>query len=325
MTMQNLLLQKVPRRLPLRSLSRGFASKTAGIETVGVVGLGLMGHGIAQAAAEKGYKVVAVELEERFLEGGLKRVEDSIKKLTSKAVQKGKMDEAAGAAHIATTMGLITPTVDRSMLGSCDVIVEAVVEDLKLKEVLYGDIGRVVSDDCIIASNTSSLPIHKMAGYCGRPKQMVGLHFFNPVQLMKLVEVVKTDQTDPAIFARAMDFSTSLGKVAVECIDTPGFVVNRLLVPYLCSAILMVERGVATPADVDTAMKLGAGHPMGPIQLADYVGLDTCLSIMVGWKEDYPDEPAFVVPESLRAKVAEGKLGRKSGEGYFKWAGDKLA
>ena len=313
-------------RASFRSVTtRGFASKAAGIETVGVIGLGLMGHGIAQNAAEKGYKVVAVELEDRFLEGGMKRIENSVQKLTSKMVAKGKMDESAGAAHISSTMGLITPTTDRTMLSTCDIIVEAVVEDLKLKETLYGDIGKAVNDSCIIASNTSSLPIHKMAAYCGRPKQMIGLHFFNPVQLMKLVEVVKTDQTDPAIFSRAMDFSNSLGKVPVECIDTPGFVVNRLLVPYMCSALLMVERGVATPADVDTAMKLGAGHPMGPIQLADYVGLDTCLSIITGWKEDYPDVPAFEVPDSLRAKVAEGKLGRKSGEGFFKWDGDKLA
>ena len=142
---------------------------------------------------------------------------------------------------------------------------------------------------------------------------------------MKLVEVVRTEQTDPALFARAMEFTKSLSKTPVECIDTPGFVVNRLLVPYLCSALLLVERGVATAADVDTAMKLGAGHPMGPIALADYVGLDTTLSIITGWHDAFPDDAAFVVPESLRAKVAAGKLGRKNGEGFYKWDGDKLA
>jgi 3-hydroxyacyl-CoA dehydrogenase len=154
---------------------------------------------------------------------------------------------------------------------------------------------------------------------------MIGMHFFNPVQLMRLVEVIKTDSTDPAVFARAMEFAKSLSKTPVECIDTPGFVVNRLLVPYMCSALLLVERGVATAADTDVAMRLGAGHPMGPIQLADYVGLDTCLSIMRGWAKEFPDEPAFAVPKSLEAKVAEGKLGRKSGEGFYKWDGDKLA
>lgn len=177
-------------RLALSRCSvRGLCSPSHGVTTVGVVGLGLMGHGIAQTAAEKGFTVVAVELEDKFLAGGLKRVEDSVKKLASKAVKKGKMDEAAAAAHLETVMGRITATTDRGALSECDVIVEAVVEDLKLKEALYGDIGRAVKDDCIIASNTSSLPIHAMADYCGRPTQMCGLHFFNPVQLMQLVEV----------------------------------------------------------------------------------------------------------------------------------------
>jgi 3-hydroxyacyl-CoA dehydrogenase len=294
-------------------------------KTVGVVGLGLMGHGIAQVSAEKGYNVVAVELEDRFLEGGMKRISDSVSKLTEKAVAKGKLDQAAGAAHVEATMGRITATTDRAALASCDVIVEAVIEDLTLKEKLYKEIGSVVDDNCVIASNTSSLPIGKMAGYCGRPKQMCGLHFFNPVQLMQLVEVIKTDETDPAVFARAMDFAKSLKKTPIECIDTPGFVVNRLLVPYICSALALVERGVASPSDVDVGMKLGTGHPMGPVQLADYVGLDTMLNIMKGWTADYPDEPAFFIPRSLEEKVAAGKLGRKTGEGFYKWDGDKLA
>ena len=260
-------------RLAPNASARHFSSTPHGVTTVGVVGLGLMGHGIAQTAAEKGFSVVAVELEDKFLAGGLKRVDDSVKKLAAKAVKKGKMDEAAAAAHCDTVMGRIKATTDRSELGACDVIVEAVVEDLKLKETLYGDIGRVVKDDCIIASNTSSLPIFKMADYCGRPAQMCGLHFFNPVQLMQLVEVIKTDKTDPTIFARAMSFGAALGKTPVECIDTPGFVVNRLLVPYIASALSLVERGVASAADVDVAMKLGCGHPMGPVMLADYGAL----------------------------------------------------
>ena len=265
-----IMLRSTLRLAPRASVARHFSSTPHGVTTVGVVGLGLMGHGIAQTAAEKGFNVVAVELEDKFLAGGLKRVDDSVKKLAAKAVKKGKMDEAAAAAHCDAVMARIKATTDRSELGSCDVIVEAVVEDLKLKETLYGDIGRVVKDDCIIASNTSSLPIFKMADYCGRPAQMCGLHFFNPVQLMQLVEVIKTDKTDPQIFARAMSFGAALGKTPVECIDTPGFVVNRLLVPYIASALLLVERGVANAADVDVAMKLGCGHPMGPVMLADY-------------------------------------------------------
>ena len=244
-----------------RLLARGFSSSPAGISTVGVVGLGLMGHGIAQTAAEKGFSVVAVELEDRFLEGGISRIEGSLTKLVEKSVSKGKMDASAGEAHIKSTMGRIEATVDRSALSKCDIVVEAVVEDITLKESLYRDIGAVVSEQCIIASNTSSLPIGKMAAYCGRPSQTIGLHFFNPVQLMKLVEVVRTEDTDPAIFSRAMEFGRALGKTPVECIDTPGFVVNRLLVPYLATAIKLTEDGVASVEDVDVAMKLGAGHP----------------------------------------------------------------
>jgi len=321
--MSALLKTLCARRVGLLLGGRSFSS--ASTTTVGVVGLGLMGHGIAQVAAEKGFNVVAVELEDKFLAGGMSRIEGSVQKLAAKAVKKGKMSEEDGKSHVASTLGRITGTTDRGELGKCDIIVEAVIEDLALKEKLYSDIGKVVSDECVIASNTSSLPIGKMAGYCGRPAQMCGLHFFNPVQLMQLVEVVRTEDTSPAIFDRAYKFGAALGKTPVECIDTPGFVVNRLLVPYLASAMLMVERGVASVPDVDTAMRLGAGHPMGPIALADYVGLDTCMSILEGWSSEYPEEPSFKTPASLKAKVAEGKFGRKSGEGFYKWDGDKLA
>ena len=316
---------------------------------MGVVGLGLMGHGIAQTAAEKGFEVVAVESETRFLDAGMARIESSVKKLSEKAVKKGKMSEADAAAHVEKTLSRadslarvrmcvcvcanrwlgctagISPSLDRGSFAGCDIVIEAVIEDLALKKPLYEDIGRLVSDGCIIASNTSSLAVHKMGAFCGRPSQMIGLHFFNPVQLMKLVEVVKTPQTDPALFQSAMGFARALGKTPVECVDTEGFVVNRLLVPFLIEAIMLVERGVASASDVDVAMKLGAGHPMGPIQLADYIGLDTVHSIIAGWAAEFPDNPSFKVPASLAAKVAEGKLGRKSGEGFFQWQGDKLA
>lgn len=295
-----------------------------GIKTVGVVGLGLMGHGIAQIAAEKGFMVVAVEQEQRFLDGGMARIKGSVEKLANKAVKKGKLTEEQAAVNSAATLGRITPGLGIEALKDCDIVIEAVIEDIALKEKLYQGIGQVVSDNCIIASNTSSLSIGKMAGHCGRPAQMCGLHFFNPVQLMQLCEVIKTSDTSPDIFARAYAFASALGKAPVEATDTPGFIVNRLLVPYLMSAIELHERGVATAADIDVAMKLGAGHPMGPIQLADYIGLDTCLSIIAGWERDYPAD-GWKVPTSLEAMVAKGKLGRKSGEGYYKWEGDKLA
>jgi len=290
---------------------------------VGVVGLGLMGHGIAQTAAEKGFQVVAVEQEQRFLDGGMARIKGSVEKLASKAVKKGKLTEEEAAASSAATLGRITPGLGIEALKGCDVVVEAVIEDIALKEALYKEIGEVVSESCIIASNTSSLSIGKMAGYCGRPAQMCGLHFFNPVQLMQLVEVIKTEDTSPEIFSRAYAFAAALGKTPIEATDTPGFVVNRLLVPYLMSAIELHERGVASVSDIDVAMKLGAAHPMGPIHLSDFIGLDTCLNIITGWVRDYPDD-GWTVPHSLQAKVAEGKLGRKSGEGYYKWEGDKV-
>ena len=162
-----------------------------------------------------------------------------------------------------------------------------------------------------------------MAEASGRPSRFVGLHFFNPVQLMRLVEVVRTDATDPEVFAAARAFGEAVGKAPVACKDTPGFVVNRLLVPYMSQALLMLDRGDATKEDIDTAMQFGCGHPMGPITLTDYVGLDTTLSILKGWVDKYPNEPAFVIPPILERKVAEGKLGRKSGEGFYTWEGDK--
>jgi len=181
----------------------------------------------------------------------------------------------------------------------------------------------VVKPSAIFASNTSSLPITAMSVASGRPDRFVGLHYFNPVQLMRLTEVIKGDHTDPNVFKLTKEWSDSLGKTSVACGDTPGFIVNRLLVPALVQGILMVDRGEASVEDVDVSMQLGAGHPMGPLKLADYVGLDTCLSILEGWVKDYPNEPAFIVPSSLRAKVAAGRFGRKSGHGYYLWDGDK--
>jgi len=162
-----------------------------------------------------------------------------------------------------------------------------------------------------------------MALASGRPENFVGVHFFNPVQLMKLVEVIRTDHTDEAVFQKCLAWVKDIGKVGVSCRDTPGFIVNRLLVPNFAQAMLLVERGDATVKDVDLSMQLGAGHPMGPLHLADYVGLDTCLFVMEGWVKDFPDERAFVVPDILREKVTNNELGRKTGKGFYNWDGDK--
>jgi len=185
-------------------------------------------------------------------------------------------------------------------------------------------LGNIAKPSAILASNTSSLPIIDIAKASGRPSKLVGIHFFNPVQLMQLVEVVRTTVTDESAFKTVFDFVKILGKTPVSCKDTPGFIVNRLLVPFLAQSLLLLERGDASIEDIDTGMRLGAGHPMGPIHLADYVGLDTTLFILEGWVKSYPNEPAFVIPNILKQKVKEGKLGRKSGEGFYKWNGDKI-
>lgn len=295
------------------------------IKKVGVIGCGLMGHGIVQIAAQGGCQVVAVETEQSFLDKGLARIDKSVKKLASKLVEKGKKSEAEGEAMVSATLGNITGSLDKNDLADCDLVIEAIVENLDIKKTLFKELGGICKAETIFASNTSSFPIAEMAEASGRADRFVGLHFFNPVQLMRLVEVVRTDKTDEEAFAAARGFGEACGKTPVSCKDTPGFVVNRLLVPFMVQSLLMLERGDASREDIDAAMQLGCGHPMGPLTLTDYVGLDTTLSILEGWKERYPDEPAFEVPKILATMVAEGKLGRKSGEGFYKWDGDKKA
>jgi len=295
------------------------------IKKVGVVGCGLMGHGIVQVAAQGGCEVIALETEQAFLDKGLGRIDKSIARLASKKVEKGKMDQATADAWVSEVRGRISGSTNRSDLADCDLVVEAIVENLDVKKELFADLGKICKPETVFASNTSSFPIREMAAASGRPARFVGLHFFNPVQLMRLVEVVRTDGTDDDVFAAARAFGEACGKAPVSCKDTPGFVVNRLLVPYMVQAIEMLDRGDASKEDIDTAMQFGCGHPMGPLTLTDYVGLDTTLSILEGWTERYPDEPAFMIPASLKKLVAEGKLGRKTGEGYYAWDGDKKA
>jgi len=295
------------------------------IQRVGVIGCGLMGHGIAQIAAQGGCDVVVVETEQAFLDKGLGRIEKSVKKLAQKAVEKGKKSEAEAEAMASATLGRLKGSLDKQDLADCDLVIEAIVENLDVKKALFAELGGICKAETVFASNTSSFPIGEMAAASGRPSRFVGLHFFNPVQLMRLVEVVRTDETDEEVFAAARAFGEACGKTPVSCKDTPGFVVNRLLVPYMTQALLMLERGDATREDIDAAMQLGCGYPMGPLTLTDYVGLDTTLFILQGWNERYPDEPSFQVPAILERMVAEGKLGRKSGEGFYKWDGDKKA
>lgn len=293
------------------------------VKKVGVVGCGLMGHGIAQVAAQGGCEVVVVEAEQGFLDKGLGRIQKSLEKLAEKQVEKGQKTADQAKAFVSEVRGRIRGSLKRADLADRDLVIEAIVEDLEAKKALFRELGGLCRKETIFASNTSSFPITEMAEASGRPARFVGLHFFNPVQLMKLVEVVRTSKTDEDVFAAARSFGETCGKTPVACKDTPGFVVNRLLVPYMVQALLMLERGDASKEDIDAAMQLGCGYPMGPLTLTDYVGLDTTLSILSGWKKNYPNEPAFAVPAILERKVAEGKLGRKSGEGFYKWEGDK--
>ena len=293
------------------------------IQRVGVMGCGLMGHGIAQVAAQGGHEVLVVEADQTALERGLARIDKSLAKLAQKQVEKGKASEEQARERAAATRARITGSLTRAEVADCDLVVEAIVEDLGIKKELFRELGALCKPETILASNTSSFPIAEMGQASGRPANMVGLHFFNPVQLMRLVEVVRTPATSDEVFASARAFGEACGKTPVACKDTPGFVVNRLLVPYMVQSLLMLERGDATAVDIDNAMKFGCGYPMGPIELTDYVGLDTTLSILEGWVERYRDEPAFAIPKILQAKVAEGQLGRKTGEGFYQWEGDK--
>jgi 3-hydroxyacyl-CoA dehydrogenase len=276
-----------------------------------------MGHGICQVAATCGKhsSIVAYEPEQQYLDKGKERIESSIAKL----VKKERMTQEQADESLSR----IIFTTDVSELADADFIVEAVIENMDLKQTLYESLGQVCKPETIFASNTSSLSITEMAAFSGRPENFVGVHFFNPVQLMKLVEVIRTEQTDPLVFEKAYNWVSDIGKVPVSCGDTPGFIVNRLLVPALMQAMSMVDRNDASVRDIDLSMQLGAGHPMGPLHLSDYIGLDTCLYIVEGWVEKYPNEPAFMIPSTLKKKVDAGHLGRKTGQGFYHWDGDK--
>jgi len=290
-----------------------------------MVGLGLMGHGIAQMSAQQGYQVVAIENNSEALATGMKRIEVSLSKILAKGLKKGTYaNEQEVKEKFDSVMSNIQPSANVADAKDCDMVVEAIIENEEIKCAFYKDLGAIIKPEAIFASNTSSLPITSMALASGRPEKFVGLHFFNPVQLMKLVEVVKTDYTDPVIFDIVSNFGKSIGKTTVTCKDTPGFIVNRLLIPYLTQAMAMVDRKDASVADIDVSMQLGAGHPMGPLHLADYIGLDISYNVLKGWQVAHPNEAAFFVPDCLEKMIKEGNLGRKTGKGFYHWQGDKI-
>jgi 3-hydroxybutyryl-CoA dehydrogenase len=284
------------------------------IKTVGVVGCGLMGSGVAQVSAQAGYKTIVREVNDELLKKGLAKIDGFL----SKSVEKGKIT----AEQKAAVMGNLSGTTKLIDLKDCDIIIEAAVENINLKKEIFGELDKVCPAATILASNTSSLTITEMAAATKRPDRFVGLHFFNPVPLMKLVEVVRTIATSQETFDAAFAFGKSLGKEPITCKDNSGFVVNLLLVPYLLDAIRAVENGVASIEDIDKGMMLGCGYPMGPLTLLDFVGLDTTYFIAEIMFNEYRQEK-YAAPPLLRKMVLAGYLGKKSGKGFYDYSGEK--
>lgn len=278
------------------------------IKKVGVIGCGLMGSGIAEVAARAGYGVVVREVNDDLLQKGLARIQKSLSTAAAKA--KITPDEAAQAwARIQGTLSL-------AGFADCDLVVEAAVENMALKKALFAELDGILPPHAILASNTSSLCVTEMASVTRRGDQVLGIHFFNPVPVMPLIEFVRTILTSDETMAAARQFGASLNKTMVTAKDTPGFIVNRLLIPYLLDAVRVYDEGLATREDIDTAIKLGLNHPMGPLTLLDFVGVDTTLFIADAMFEEYKD-PRYAAPPLLRRMVLAGQLGRKCGKGFY--------
>jgi 3-hydroxybutyryl-CoA dehydrogenase len=284
------------------------------IKKVGVVGCGLMGHGIAQVSAQSGYDVVVREVSQEKLDSGLGK----IKKQLGRAVEKGRMEQSAADE----LLGRITPTLKYEDFAECDLVVEAITENLEMKLDMWRELDGVVKDGAVLATNTSSLSVVDQAATTKRPDRFIGLHFFNPAQVMPLLEVVQTVTTDDESLQTGFAFGEKLGKTCVHAKDKTGFIVNRLLVPYMLDAIRAYEEGVGAIDQIDTAMKAGANHPMGPLTLLDFVGLDTTKAIADIMFDEYR-ERRFAAPPTLRKMVAAGFYGRKSGRGFYDYSGDE--
>jgi len=279
------------------------------IKRIGVIGAGLMGAGIAQVAAQSGFEVNLNDVEERFIQNGLKIIEKNLKRLTD----KGKMDPSAAEA----VRSRIKPILSlNDAAKDVDVFIEAIIEKMDLKKDFYKALEAAAPKAAIFATNTSGLSITELASVTARPERFIGMHFFNPVPVMQLVEVIRGIATSEETVAIIKGLSSKMGKTAIEVQEAPGFVVNRILVPMLCEAIFALQEGLATPAEIDEGMKLGANHPIGPLALCDLVGLDTLLSVQQHLYEEFAD-PKYRPPALLRKMVRAGRLGRKTGKGFF--------
>ncbi len=280
------------------------------IRKVGVLGCGLMGSGIAQVVATAGFDVTVLEAEQRFIDKGFGGIEKSL----AKFAEKGKLKETPEAIR-----GRLKGTLKPQDLADCDLIVEAIIENVEEKKKMYAALDGLVKKDAIFASNTSSISITELAAATRRADRFIGMHFFNPVPLMALVEVIRTITTDPAVYETAFAFAQKLGKTPVRTSDKTGFIVNRLLVPYLLDAVRAYEEGVGSITDIDTAMKLGCGYPMGPFTLLDFVGLDTTYYITHVMFDEFK-EPRFASPPLLKRLIMAGWYGKKSGKGFYDWS-----
>jgi 3-hydroxybutyryl-CoA dehydrogenase len=284
------------------------------IRKVGVVGCGLMGSGIAQVAAMAGFSTVAREVSEELLQKGLGFIEKSLGKLVEKGQVTAELKSSA--------LGRLKPTTRLEDLADCDLVIEAIIENLNRKRELFAQLDKIVKPEAIFASNTSSLSITEMMTATQRAPRFLGLHFFNPVPMMKLVEVVKTVVTDPAVIETGLDYARKVGKTPILTSDRAGFIVNRLLVPYLLDSIRALEEGAGSIEDIDNGMKLGCNHPMGPLTLNDFVGIDTTYYIAEIMFNEFR-EKRFAPPPLMKRMVLAGMLGRKSGKGFYDYSDPK--
>ncbi|MEC7178924.1 MAG: 3-hydroxybutyryl-CoA dehydrogenase [Candidatus Thermoplasmatota archaeon] len=280
------------------------------MKRIAVIGAGQMGNGITQVAASAGYEVLMVDIKQEFVDRGMATIQKSLSKLVAK--------ERMSQFDADETIARITTTTNRNDCADVDLVVEAVPEILDLKTSIFSELDEICKPECILASNTSSISISTIANATSRPDKVIGMHFMNPVPIMKLVEIINGDQTSEATNFAVVEAAEKMGKTALSCNDSPGFVSNRILCPMLNEAILTLQEGVAEPAAIDGIMKLGMNHPIGPLALSDLIGLDTVLHIMNVLHEGFNDDK-YAPADLLKSMVAEGKLGRKSGEGFYKY------